>query len=248
VERSTPQEPKRRQERRDAQEGDADRRPPPEGKTEEARERLRRDHGGRRRARSEPSDDEPQARCRGERRQESANALTLSWPRQSHGRGRIRGHRTPHERSHGMSTELTLGEAAKAVSRGANTVRDWVKNGNVRAKRNAMGHWLIERDSLLSYAANEGSAEGPRRPRGAEALSHRAPTVGSTVSHGGASNDALVRAQEREIDLLRQLLREERERCKKLEEERTQHLAEMRALLSKDSTGKEGVLSRWIRR
>lgn len=147
-----------------------------------------------------------------------------------------------------MPTELTLSEAAKAVSRGTNTVRDWVKNGNVHAKRNALGHWLIERDSLLSYAANEGSTEGPRRPRGAEALTHRAPTAGFTVTHGGVGNDALVRAQEREIDLLRQLLKEERERCKKLEEERTQHLAEMRALLSKDSTGKEGVLSRWIRR
>ena len=146
-----------------------------------------------------------------------------------------------------MTSELTLGEAAKAVTRGTNTVRDWVKNGHVRAKRNTMGHWLIERDSLLSYASNEGSVEGPRRPRGAEAHPHRASTVAATVPQGGGSNDALVRAQEREIDLLRQLLHEERERCKKLEEERTQHLAEMRAVLSRDG-GKEGVLSRWIRR
>ena len=147
-----------------------------------------------------------------------------------------------------MTSELTLGEAAKAVSRGTTTVRDWVKNGHIRAKRNTIGHWLVDRDSLIAYAAGEGAAEGPRRPRGAEALINRTSTDGITAPHGGGAVDTLIRAQEREIDLLRQLLCEERERCKKLEEERTQHMAEMRAMLSKDSSGKEGVLSRWIRR
>jgi hypothetical protein len=35
---------------------------------------------------------------------------------------------------------------------------------------------------------------------------------------------------------------------RELEKERTQHLAEMRAMLSRDLNGKEGVISRWIRR
>lgn len=147
-----------------------------------------------------------------------------------------------------MTSELTLGEAAKAVSRGTTTVRDWVKNGHIRAKRNPMGHWVIERDSLLAFAAGEGAAEGPRRPRGAEALLNRTSTEPSTAHLGGGSAEALIRAHEREIQHLRELLHEERARCQRLEEERTQHLAEMRALLSKDSGGKDGVLSRWIRR
>lgn len=147
-----------------------------------------------------------------------------------------------------MTSELTLGEAAKAVSRGTTTVRDWVKNGHIRAKRNTLGHWIIERDSLLAYAAGEGAVEGPRRPRGAEAHLSRASSEGTTAPNGGGSVEALIRAQEREIEHLREMLRDERERCRKLEEERTQHLAEMRALLSKDSSGKEGVISRWIRR
>lgn len=148
-----------------------------------------------------------------------------------------------------MASELTLGGAAKAVSRGTTTVRDWVKNGYISARRNELGHWLIERDSLLAYASSEGAEEGPRRPRGAEALLNRGSTYTAAAAHGTNANDGLLRAQEREIEHLRELLKEERARCSRLEEERTQHMAEMRALLSKDGNGgKEGVLSRWIRR
>jgi hypothetical protein len=147
-----------------------------------------------------------------------------------------------------MTSELTLSEAAKAVSRGSSTVRDWVKNGLIVARRNTLGHWLIERDSLLSYASAEGAVEGPRRPRGAEALPSRGSAEASTEPSVGAAHEALIRAHEREIDLLRTLLSEERSRIQRLEAERTQHLAEMRALLSKESAGKDGVLSRWIRR
>ena len=153
------------------------------------------------------------------------------------------------ERRLGMASELTLGGAAKAVSRGTTTVREWVKNGYIRARRNELGHWLVEHDSLLAYASSEGAEEGPRRPRGAEALTNRGSTFSTTVAYGTNPNDALLRAHEREIEHLRDLLKEERARCSKLEEERTQHMAEMRALLSKDGNGgKEGVLSRWIRR
>lgn len=148
-----------------------------------------------------------------------------------------------------MASELTLGGAAKAVSRGTTTVRDWVKNGYISARRNELGHWLIERDSLLAYASSEGAEEGPRRPRGAEALLNRGSTFTTAAAHGTNANDGLLRAQEREIEHLRELLKEERARCSRLEEERTQHMAEMRAMLSKDGNGgKEGVLSRWIRR
>jgi excisionase family DNA binding protein len=70
-----------------------------------------------------------------------------------------------------MSTELTLGEAAKAVARGTTTIREWAQNGAIKAKRNTLGHWLIDRDALLAYASTEGLGTGPRRPRGAEALS-----------------------------------------------------------------------------
>jgi BMFP domain-containing protein YqiC len=57
------------------------------------------------------------------------------------------------------------------------------------------------------------------------------------------------------IDSLQETVAREREenkelrgRIRELEQERTQHLAEMRALLSKEASGKEGVLSRWIRK
>jgi len=50
------------------------------------------------------------------------------------------------------------------------------------------------------------------------------------------------------LDRERRINDELRQRVRELEQERTQHLAEMRALLSKSSDGKDGVLSRWIRR
>jgi hypothetical protein len=146
-----------------------------------------------------------------------------------------------------MSSELTLGAAAKAVARGTTTVREWVKSGAVRARRNDVGHWLIERESLLAYASGEGSPEGPRRPRGAEAHPDRGQVPPSTEPMFSPTVEALVRSQEKEILHLKELLKEERDRCRRLEEERTQHLAEMRAILTKDAS-KEGVLSRWIRK
>jgi hypothetical protein len=59
------------------------------------------------------------------------------------------------------------------------------------------------------------------------------------------SERILSEALERE----RRLNDDLRARLLVLENERTQHMAEMRAMLSKDgSGGKDGVLSRWIRR
>jgi hypothetical protein len=145
-----------------------------------------------------------------------------------------------------MSSELTLGDAAKAVGRGMTTVREWVKSGHVRAKRNTLGHWLIERDSLLAYASGEGAVEGPRRRRGAEALPARGSSEAPTAPLGIPTAEALIRSLEREIEHLRRLLDEERERSRLLESERTQHMAEMRALLSREQ--KEGAVSRWFRK
>jgi len=144
-----------------------------------------------------------------------------------------------------MTHEVSLPEAAAMIERGQTTIREWLQEGLLRARKDARGRWLIERDSLLARAAVEGTYGGRQRAGAAGASSVR-----SRTSHAEPTSDGteLIATLRTENDYLKQLLREERERCRRLEEERTQHLAEMRALLSKDSGGKDGVLSRWIRR
>jgi hypothetical protein len=133
-----------------------------------------------------------------------------------------------------MSHELSLAEAATAVGRGETTVREWAKSGSVQATKDARGRWKIERGSLLARAATEAWTD-VRSRAGASGVASTEPK----------SEARLVRVLQAEIDHLRRLLDEERVRNQRLEEERTQHMAEMRAILNKDT---EGFLSRWIRR
>lgn len=144
-----------------------------------------------------------------------------------------------------MTHEVSLPEAAAMIERGQTTIREWLQEGLLRARKDTRGRWLIERDSLIARAALE--ATPVSRPRaGAASVSTARPraSLGEPTSEGSQ----LIATLRAENDHLKQLLREERERCTKLEEERTQHLAEMRAMLSRDGNGREGVLSRWIRR
>lgn len=143
-----------------------------------------------------------------------------------------------------MTHEVSLPEAAAMIERGQTTIREWLQDGLLRARKDARGRWMIERDSLIARAALEASPVTRPRVGAASASSARPRASLGEPTPEGTQLIATLRA---ENDHLKQLLREERERCKKLEEERTQHLAEMRALLSRDG-GKEGVLSRWIRR
>lgn len=129
-----------------------------------------------------------------------------------------------------MDHNLSLAEAATAVGRGETTVREWAKSGSVQATKDARGRWQIERGSLLARAATEARTDVRSR---------------AGASAEPPSEARLVRVLQAEIDHLRRLLDEERVRNQRLEEERTQHMAEMRAILNKDT---EGFLSRWIRR
>lgn len=142
-------------------------------------------------------------------------------------------------------SEVTLGLASKLVARGQTTVRDWIKNGNIQASRNNLGHWLIDRNSLLAFASSEGAATGPRRVAGATSQPAEAPPRPHSEAEPRGHSEELVQALRGQISLLQELLKEERERIHKLESERTQHLAEMRALLNGKN---EGLLSikRWL--
>lgn len=134
-----------------------------------------------------------------------------------------------------------MAEASRLVAKAESTVRAWVRSGQVRAWRDNDGWWCIDRDSLLGHAAGVVSTKGaergavPRRGAQADPFVPPQPTPSERI---------LAEALERE----RRINDELRGRVRDLEQERTQHMAEMRALLSKDLKDKDGILSRWIRR
>jgi hypothetical protein len=137
---------------------------------------------------------------------------------------------------------LTMAEASKLVGKAESTVRAWVRTQQVNAWQDTAGWWRIDRNSLLSHAASAATAKGNDRGAGtrqgaqSDLTSYPQPTPSERI---------LTEALERE----RRLNDELRARLSVMENERTQHMAEMRAMLSKDgSGGKDGVLSRWIRR
>jgi hypothetical protein len=156
--------------------------------------------------------------------------------------GRTEGTAEGHKKPSAEGAGLTMAEASKLVGKAESTVRAWVRTQQVSAWQDAAGWWRIDRNSLLSHAAAAVTAKGGDR---GGTLRQGAQSDPSTYPQSTPSERILSEALERE----RRLNDELRARLLSLENERTQHMAEMRALLSKDGNGgKEGVLSRWIRR
>ncbi len=151
------------------------------------------------------------------------------------------------KQSHEPSTEaskLSLSEASKLISKPENTIREWIKTSKVAAHRDPRGRWLIKREDLMAFVVTKGSTEG--RP-GASAKSTpklHLNSESSTVT----SEQRYIRSLEDSLDRERRINDELRTRILMMEQERTQHLAEMRSLLSKDFSSKDGILSRWIRK
>ena len=150
---------------------------------------------------------------------------------------------------HNEGAVISLNEAAVMVGKGDSTVRLWLKNGIVQGHKDSNGFWVVERNSLLAHAAIEGGKK-IRKINGAESRNSNAHIAASVEP---ASD--LVMALRESLLRERQLLDDSRRRVEtlearinELERERTQHLAEMRALLSRDPKETDGVLSRWLRR
>jgi excisionase family DNA binding protein len=144
---------------------------------------------------------------------------------------------------------VSLSEASKLLSKPENTIREWIKTAKLHAHRDSRGRWLIQRDDLMAFVAVKGSTEG--RPG---ATSKATPKVhsrieGSTEPTTEPSTSRYIRSLEDSLERERRINDELRAKISGMDQERTQHMAEMRAMLSKDGNGgKEGVLSRWIRR
>jgi len=147
-----------------------------------------------------------------------------------------------------VAMTVTLSEAATMTGRPQSTIRDWLKKGVIEGKQDAKGRWQLDRITVVAAAAT-----APTAARAvASQLQQRSVATGTGTSTTVGAVDPTAA---RYIDSLQETVLREREenkelraRIRELEQERTQHLAEMRALLSKDLSGKDGVISRWIRR
>jgi DNA-binding transcriptional MerR regulator len=156
-----------------------------------------------------------------------------------------------------MSDFLSLTEASRRADVSPTSVRRWIAAGKLKASKNKNDEWVIDPDILHHFLIRQvGPRVGPTsentgggRRGGATAGGPTVgPSVGQTVGGGDGYAEALKEAREA-LARERQINDELRTQVRELEKERTQHLAEMRAMLAKDgSGGREGMISRWIRR
>jgi hypothetical protein len=136
-----------------------------------------------------------------------------------------------------MNNQILLTEAAKIVGKAPATLRRLINDGRIASTKDSQGRNRVRREDVIAYYAMMSDQA---------LISDRA---------GASHTDSMINALRDQITILTQTVDREREenkelrvRIREMEQERTQHLAEMRAILSKDSQSKEGVISRWIRR
>ncbi len=150
-----------------------------------------------------------------------------------------------------MSSHLSLTEASRRANVSTTSVRRWITSGKLKASKTQSEEWVIEPDELhLFLIRQSGGPVPPTVPRTSGGRRTGATTVPTTVAPtvGGGEGYAEALKEAREALARERRINDElRARVLSMEQERTQHMAEMRAFLSKDSP-KDGVLSRWIRR
>lgn len=151
-----------------------------------------------------------------------------------------------------MTASISLTEASRRANVSTTSVRRWITSGKLKASKTQGDEWVIDPDDLHLFLIRQSGGQVPPtspRPFGGKRTGATTvpPTVSPTVGGGDGYAEALKEAREA-LSRERRINDELRARVTALEQERTQHMAEMRALLSKDAASKEGVLSRWIRR
>ncbi len=146
------------------------------------------------------------------------------------------------------SRRISVQEAAKMSGKGVTTIRRLIEKGTVEAKRDDTGQYWINEASFRNYLVTDAR---PGKSSSSERLDTKQRGQGLEGPHGHQSVFELDTMKLLLATLQEQLSREQRkndelqDQIRALEGERTQHLAEMRALLSGKS---EGILSikRWL--
>lgn len=135
-----------------------------------------------------------------------------------------------------MSDDVLLADAATRIGKSATTLRKLVNTGKLEANKDKQGrHWVSMNHVLAHYALSPASRAGASRsPENTESKSEQLlrehiSFLEHTLSRERNINDSL------------------RNQSEKLQSEITKLLAEMRAMMDKQ-TPLEGVLSRWLRK
>lgn len=139
------------------------------------------------------------------------------------------------------TSTVSLSEASRLLSKPENTIREWIKSSKIKAHRDPRGRWLILRKDLMDFVVTKSSTEARSGAMSKAASKAESKTKASTEP----TTERYVRSLESSLERERAINDELRIKISALEQERTQHIAEMRAILNKDT---EGFLSRWIRR
>jgi excisionase family DNA binding protein len=126
------------------------------------------------------------------------------------------------------SETLTVSQAARQAGVSASSIRRWIDTGALRHSTSPEGWRLVVSQDLMAYLSRYGP-ETHRVVRGASG--REVPTLAATPH-----SDALKIAMEA-LSRERQINDELRAQMRSLEQERNQHIAEMRALLSGKSEG-----------
>lgn len=136
-----------------------------------------------------------------------------------------------------MNEKVLLSDAATRLGKSPTTIRKLVNSGKIQASKDAQGrHWVSMLEAQTYYAMKGIPRTGASRSQ--ERDEHENITLLLE------QNKRIERALEREERINDEL----RNQIRDYERERTQHMAEMRALLSKDTKTTDGVISRWLRR
>ena len=135
---------------------------------------------------------------------------------------------------------LSLSEAALQSGKSETSIRNWLKSNLIKGQRGSDGCWKIERTSLFAHLSG--------LPQKSERSAPKVRGYGAESDQTSPQSEPLTLAYREALERERRINDELRSQIKDLEKERTQHLAEMRALLSKDAKATDGVISRWLRR
>jgi hypothetical protein len=142
-------------------------------------------------------------------------------------------------------------EATQLADKSEATIRRLIERKLVEARKDQNGRYQIVRLSLMGYLASSSSPASTKASRSgvtsARTLSKASPFVTASSDEG-----VIVALREQIANFKDQLNREQRlndelrVQVKDLEREKTQHLAEMRAMLS-SSESKAQSVSQWVR-
>ena len=135
-----------------------------------------------------------------------------------------------------MSEDVLLSEAATKIGKSATTLRKLVNLGKLETNKDKQGrHWVKMDDVLAHYALSTNQRVGASRTheqsesKGEQMLREHISFIEHALSRERSINDSLRTQNER------------------MQSEVTKLVAEMRAMLDKQSP-LDGVLSRWLRK